>query len=192
MRISLQNRPIGPSRNSNPISAFFLHPNKAVQGGTRLHVPSKVRESSRFSSGSRALLTEINLVDEHGAPSVHYPNYKNIETLGMRPVDRIHALLSLPGWFAIYGLMRREILQKIPLGLSVFASVPQRTRRICFALRGQSSRNPIRLSLPYQPANESRGDSFPNSVHGKPHVECSAAPQFRLERQRSSMPVDNN
>ena len=78
---------------------------------------------SRLASHPEAVLccTEINLVDEHGAPSVHYSNYKNIETLGMRRVDRIHALLSLPGWFASYGLMRREILQKLSLGLSVFA-----------------------------------------------------------------------
>jgi len=78
---------------------------------------------SALASHPEAVLccTEIDLTDEHGAPSVHYPNYKNIETLGFRPVDRIHALLSLPGWFAIYGLMRREILQKISLGLNVFA-----------------------------------------------------------------------
>ena len=85
------------------------------------HVSSKVRERSSAHPEAVLCCTEINLIDEHGAPSVHYPNYKNIETLGFRPVDRIHALLSLPGWFAIYGLMRREILQKISLGLNVFA-----------------------------------------------------------------------
>jgi hypothetical protein len=65
--------------------------------------------------------TEIEFFDAHGAASPHYPNYRNIETLGMSPVERIHALMSLPGWFAIYGLMRREVLTKISLGLGAYA-----------------------------------------------------------------------
>jgi hypothetical protein len=65
--------------------------------------------------------TEIAFIDAQGAPSSYYPGYRNIDTLGMPPVERIHALLSLPGWFAIYGLMRRCVLPRISLGLSAYA-----------------------------------------------------------------------
>jgi glycosyltransferase involved in cell wall biosynthesis len=65
--------------------------------------------------------TEINFIDGDGLPSIHCPNYKNIVTIGMTPVERIQALMSLPGWFAIYGLMRLEVTRHISLGLDVFA-----------------------------------------------------------------------
>ena len=85
------------------------------------HVPSKVRESSRCSSGSRALLYG-NQSGRRAWRSVGaLPQLQEHRDSGNRRVDRIHALLSLPGWFASYGLMRREILQKLSLGLSVFA-----------------------------------------------------------------------
>jgi glycosyltransferase involved in cell wall biosynthesis len=65
--------------------------------------------------------TEINFIDGNGVPSIYYANYKNIVTIGMSPVERIHAWMSLPGWFAIYGLMRLEVTRHISLGLDVFA-----------------------------------------------------------------------
>jgi hypothetical protein len=86
--------------------------------------PSFLRKcAAALNANPEALLccTEINFIDAQGAPSIHYPAYQNIETLGMSPVERIHALLSLPGWFAIYGLMRREVLAKISLGLNAYA-----------------------------------------------------------------------
>ena len=64
--------------------------------------------------------TEINFIDGAGKPSIHYAGYKNIETLRMRPAERIHELIALSGWFAVYGLMRREALQKISLGLGTY------------------------------------------------------------------------
>jgi tetratricopeptide (TPR) repeat protein len=64
--------------------------------------------------------TEINFIDGAGKPSVHYQGYTNIGTLGLTPTERIHELISLPGWFAVYGMMRREALQKISLGLGTY------------------------------------------------------------------------
>jgi glycosyltransferase involved in cell wall biosynthesis len=70
----------------------------------------------------RAVLccTEINFIDGNGQRSVHYANYKNIETLGRSPAGRIHELISRMGWFAVYGLMRTEATRKISLGMSVY------------------------------------------------------------------------
>jgi tetratricopeptide (TPR) repeat protein len=64
--------------------------------------------------------TEINFIDGAGRRSVHYANYKNIETLGRSPVGRIHELISRIGWFAIYGLIRTEATRKISLGMSEY------------------------------------------------------------------------
>lgn len=60
--------------------------------------------------------TEINFIDREGRPSTAYPNYRNLDTLGMTPVQRIHELISLPGWFATYGLMRRKMIPPLPSG----------------------------------------------------------------------------
>jgi glycosyltransferase involved in cell wall biosynthesis len=64
--------------------------------------------------------TEINFIDGKGQRSVHYPNYRNIETLGKDPAGRIHELISRMGWFAIYGLMRTEATRKLSLGTSEY------------------------------------------------------------------------
>src|SRR5271168_1127589 len=62
--------------------------------------------------------TEINFIDGAGRRSIHYANYKNIETLGKSATGRIHELIARIGWFAIYGLMRTEATRKISLGIS--------------------------------------------------------------------------
>jgi glycosyltransferase involved in cell wall biosynthesis len=64
--------------------------------------------------------TEINFIDGNGLPSLYFQNYKQIVTIGMTPVERIHALISLPCWI-FYGLMRIEVTRHISLGLDVFA-----------------------------------------------------------------------
>lgn len=64
--------------------------------------------------------TEVNFIDAEGLPSEHYPGYRNIETLGMSPVERIHELISRPGWFALYGLMRAQAARRISLGLDCY------------------------------------------------------------------------
>jgi hypothetical protein len=64
--------------------------------------------------------TEIRFIDGLGRPSVHYANYRNIETLGRSPAGRIHELISRMGWFALYGLMRTEATRKISLGMSAY------------------------------------------------------------------------
>lgn len=57
--------------------------------------------------------TEINFIDSEGNPSPHYAGWQNLDTSGMTPVQRIHALIARMGWFAIYGLMRPEAIRKV-------------------------------------------------------------------------------
>lgn len=64
--------------------------------------------------------TEVNFIDGDGHPSRHYAGYRNLETLGMPPVKRIHELISKPGWFALYGLMRTEAMRRTSLGLDTY------------------------------------------------------------------------
>jgi glycosyltransferase involved in cell wall biosynthesis len=56
--------------------------------------------------------TEVNFIDGEGNPSPYLVGFKNLETLGMTPVERIHQLIARMGWYAIYGLMRPEALRK--------------------------------------------------------------------------------
>ncbi|MGA8222575.1 MAG: glycosyltransferase [Candidatus Acidiferrales bacterium] len=63
--------------------------------------------------------TEDTVCDENGVPIPQWASYKNICTLGMTPPQRIHELISRMGWFAFYGLMRREAVEHISLGLNV-------------------------------------------------------------------------
>jgi glycosyltransferase involved in cell wall biosynthesis len=66
--------------------------------------------------------TEINFIDADGNPHPLWANanYKNIGTLGMTPVRRIHELLIRMGWFATFGLMRVEDARRMSLGLNVY------------------------------------------------------------------------
>jgi tetratricopeptide (TPR) repeat protein len=66
--------------------------------------------------------TEDTLIERDGTPSSVWAGYKNIDTLGMTPVRRIHELICRMGWFAIYGLIRREAVLKISLGLDVLGA----------------------------------------------------------------------
>jgi glycosyltransferase involved in cell wall biosynthesis len=68
--------------------------------------------------------TEIEFIDADGLAHSGWSNkgHKNIETPSMTPPQRIHELIARMGWFAIYGLIRKESLQKISLGLSVYGA----------------------------------------------------------------------
>lgn len=66
--------------------------------------------------------TEDAVIERDGTPCAAWKNYKNIETLGMTPVQRIHELICRMGWFALYGLIRREAVLKISLGLEVLGA----------------------------------------------------------------------
>lgn len=66
-----------------------------------------------------ACCTEINFIDANNAPSVEYAGYRNLSTLGMTRVQRFHHLICRMGWFAIYGLIRREAVQRLSFGISV-------------------------------------------------------------------------
>ncbi len=57
--------------------------------------------------------TEVNFIDGEGSPSPIYQGWKNLETLGMTPVQRVHSLIAVMGWYALYGLMRPEAVRKV-------------------------------------------------------------------------------
>lgn len=63
--------------------------------------------------------SEINFIDSAGKPLPAWHGYRNISTIGLPPARRLHEIFSRMGWFAWYGLMRREVTLKISLGLSV-------------------------------------------------------------------------
>jgi glycosyltransferase involved in cell wall biosynthesis len=64
--------------------------------------------------------TELNFIDGADHPTDHYPNYCNLETLGMTCVERIRKIISLPGWFATLGVMRNDRIPDVPPGTSAF------------------------------------------------------------------------
>jgi glycosyltransferase involved in cell wall biosynthesis len=65
--------------------------------------------------------TEVNFVDAEGNPSPYFVGFKNLETLGMTPGERIHELISRMGWYAIYGLMPTQAIRRVrALGEGVF------------------------------------------------------------------------
>lgn len=57
--------------------------------------------------------TEVNFIDAVGNPSPIYRNWTNIDTTGMAPIERVHRLISVMGWYAIYGLLRPEAIRKV-------------------------------------------------------------------------------
>lgn len=79
---------------------------------------------AKLQSSPRAVLccTEINFIDAsgHPHPDLSAKGFKNLETEGMSPSESVHLLISLCGWFAIYGLMPLEATKKLSLGLSVY------------------------------------------------------------------------
>ncbi|MGH9447058.1 MAG: tetratricopeptide repeat protein, partial [Terriglobia bacterium] len=47
--------------------------------------------------------------------------FRNLETLGLAPVERIHCIIDRMGWYAIYGLLRPEAIRKVKsLGMSSY------------------------------------------------------------------------
>jgi hypothetical protein len=65
--------------------------------------------------------TEVDFIDGEGNPSPHHVGFKNLETLGMAPVERIHKLIAYMGWYAIYGLMPTEAIRSVKaLGQGIF------------------------------------------------------------------------
>ncbi|MGH9445650.1 MAG: glycosyltransferase, partial [Terriglobia bacterium] len=65
--------------------------------------------------------TEVKFIDGEGNPSPYYAGFRGLETLGMTRAQRVHRLIFNVGWFAIYGLLRREALAKVKiLGATVF------------------------------------------------------------------------
>lgn len=73
------------------------------------------------SRGAMLCCTEIQFIDAAGQPHLEWSKkgYTNIETAGMTPVQRIHELVARMGWFAFYGLMRRESARRLSSGLSI-------------------------------------------------------------------------
>jgi glycosyltransferase involved in cell wall biosynthesis len=86
--------------------------------------PSYIRKClEALQSHPEAVLccTEVNFIDGEGNPSPFYPGFKNLETVGLEPVERIHCLIARMGWYAIYGLMRPEAIREVKsLGVSAF------------------------------------------------------------------------
>jgi len=66
--------------------------------------------------------TEDRVIDQDGNVLPEWTGYRNIATLGMTRVQRIHELICRMGWFALYGLIRREAVLKISLGLQVLGA----------------------------------------------------------------------
>lgn len=64
--------------------------------------------------------SEVNFIGAEDKPFPIYPGWKNLETLGMTRVERVHRLISVMGWYALYGLLRPEAIRKVTLGASDF------------------------------------------------------------------------
>lgn len=82
----------------------------------------KCLEKLAAHPGAVFCCTEVNFIDAEGRPHSDWSNknYKNIDTLGMTPPQRIHELISRMGWFATYGLARLENVKKLSLGLDTY------------------------------------------------------------------------
>lgn len=57
--------------------------------------------------------TEVHFIDGAGDTSPVYREWTNIETLGMTPVERVHRMIAVMGWYAIYGLVRPQAIRKM-------------------------------------------------------------------------------
>jgi glycosyltransferase involved in cell wall biosynthesis len=65
--------------------------------------------------------SEINFINAAGLPNEEWTakNFKNTHTEGFTPEQRVHQLISVCGWFSIYGVMPVEVTRQLSLGLSV-------------------------------------------------------------------------
>jgi glycosyltransferase involved in cell wall biosynthesis len=61
--------------------------------------------------------SEVNFIDEQGQIKTDpaFSEFKNIDTAGMDIPGRVRRLLSVIGWVAIYGIIRRSALEKVLL-----------------------------------------------------------------------------
>lgn len=77
----------------------------------------------QHSPGAVLALAELVLIDENGnRVSAERPiDNVNIGTEGMDVVQRLHEVFRRTGWWAIYGLIRPEVLRKTKLYRSEFA-----------------------------------------------------------------------
>jgi glycosyltransferase involved in cell wall biosynthesis len=63
--------------------------------------------------------TEILFVNQDGTHRASW-SYSNLDTQGMVVAKRVKALISLMGWYAIYGLLRREAVEKLDLTIDSY------------------------------------------------------------------------
>jgi len=66
--------------------------------------------------------SENTIIERDGTPSPEWAEHKNIDTLGMTRVQRVHELIRGVAGFELYGLIRRDALLKISLGLDVLGA----------------------------------------------------------------------
>ncbi|HTV55135.1 MAG TPA: glycosyltransferase [Terriglobia bacterium] len=71
----------------------------------------KCLRTLRSRDGAVLCCTEVNFIDAEGNPSPYLVGFKNLDTEGMPPVRRIHALIARMGWYAAYGLMPTEAIR---------------------------------------------------------------------------------
>jgi glycosyltransferase involved in cell wall biosynthesis len=73
----------------------------------------KCLRTLRSRHGAVLCCTEVNFIDAEGNPSPYLAGFKNLETPGMTPIERIHALIARMGWYAAYGLMPTEAIRSM-------------------------------------------------------------------------------
>lgn len=71
--------------------------------------------------GAVLACSEIKFINAAGPPNEEWTskNFTNTHTEGFTPEQRVHQLISVCGWFSIYGVMPLAVTRKLSLGLSV-------------------------------------------------------------------------
>lgn len=60
--------------------------------------------------------SDIKFIKEDGSEKTDWTvSYSNLETVGLNLLERVHELICKMGWYAIYGLIRRDALEKTTL-----------------------------------------------------------------------------
>lgn len=80
-----------------------------------LWAPTYVSECVAALDGNLAAVcacTHVVLTDEKGELIPRYDGHLNFDSTGLRRRKRVRLLLSRMGWFAIYGLIRSEVLKR--------------------------------------------------------------------------------
>jgi glycosyltransferase involved in cell wall biosynthesis len=65
--------------------------------------------------------SEIKFISEDGSELTEW-HYNNLQTLGMTIPQRVHELISRWNWYAIYGLILKEALDKVTLSSDKFGT----------------------------------------------------------------------